>query len=271
VNLGVSAARNKGLDYATGKYIAFVDSDDYVSCNYIQSLYANINNSDITICGYCRIKNESSRDMILNKLSILSHDDLFHYVLCNNYIGGYLWNKLFHSNIISKHSIRFNTNLAIGEDMLWISEYLKFTKCGFYTPKALYFYRTNDTSALQNSYNSKVFNKKNVTNLDAADQIYSKLADESSNVHSSMSYRYVRTSMWLLFNMITCSYYDKNLLKRIRTNTRKNLFCFIKTKEAKLFEKLTAIGMAINAKFAFKLGIMLIKWLPDSFVSKYLN
>jgi hypothetical protein len=49
------------------------------------------------------------------------------------------------------------------------------------------------------------------------------------------------------------------------------LFCFIKTKEAKLFEKLTAIGMAINAKFAFKLGIMLIKWLPDSFVSKYLN
>lgn len=54
INEGVSVARNVGLDLANGKYITFVDADDYVEKNFCSVLYvkAEEKQSDITICDY---------------------------------------------------------------------------------------------------------------------------------------------------------------------------------------------------------------------------
>ncbi len=53
-NEGVSAARNRGISEATGEFIGFVDSDDYIQPNMYETLYGLINkyNCDISICGY---------------------------------------------------------------------------------------------------------------------------------------------------------------------------------------------------------------------------
>ena len=51
-NLGLSASRNKGLDIATGEYIGFIDSDDYIPENYYKVLMDVIGNSDIAVCDF---------------------------------------------------------------------------------------------------------------------------------------------------------------------------------------------------------------------------
>lgn len=91
-NGGLSSARNAGIEIAKGKYIAFVDSDDYISKNMYSELYRVLkqNNSDIAICGrkyvwdngkrYCRyhydkrIENYSSKEAIREMNSFRKFD-----------------------------------------------------------------------------------------------------------------------------------------------------------------------------------------------------
>lgn len=271
-NSGVSAARNTGLAYATGEYLAFIDSDDYVSADYIQKLYQSISEADIAICGYHRIEQNSMSSRIQTDIpASLNHDSLFHYVLCNNYIGGYLWNKLFRTSIINLNHITFDTSLSIGEDMLFISKYLTYARKGIYLSEALYYYRLNTDSALQNSYKTRKFNIKNISNLDASDLINKVIINESSAVHTSMSYRYIRTSIWLIFNMLNCQYLDKTLLKRIEGICRNNLFSYLHAKEARLFEKLVAIGISVHSPLFYNIGLRIFFKFPKSFLKKYLN
>lgn len=67
-NLGVSKARNIGIDKASGKYIVFVDSDDWIDTNMIEVLYSNItkNNCDLVMCTYVREFDDHSKEKIFN-------------------------------------------------------------------------------------------------------------------------------------------------------------------------------------------------------------
>lgn len=126
-NKGVSAARNKGLSFVITKYVAFVDADDYVGKDYLQKLIDGYSSDDIglSIGGYKEVDNSKNITEISFKEKICLTDELLVNILTSNGVMGFLWNKLWRMDIISKFSLLFDSKISMAEDLLFAIEYIK--------------------------------------------------------------------------------------------------------------------------------------------------
>lgn len=98
-NGGLSDARNAGIEIATGKYLGFIDSDDYVQNDMYEYLYKLLreNNADISICDYMVVHENQKvtlRD-IPSKIQIYNKKEAIKEILKRNKIQDYAWNKLY--------------------------------------------------------------------------------------------------------------------------------------------------------------------------------
>ena len=123
-NGGVSSARNVGLDNATGEWIAFVDSDDWVGEKYLES-FSGQRDADLVIGGFLRVRNN---EIVHGNYWDYLPDGL--YLNFRHLIGSHLnrsifsapWTKLFKRKLVGK--TRFDTHIFIGEDNLFVMMYL---------------------------------------------------------------------------------------------------------------------------------------------------
>ena len=149
----VGKARNKGLSVANGEFICFIDSDDIVHKNYLKTLIDNINKHDMSICAFT---NNIKKMTDSNKsITHLNQSQALEHILNNRKIQGYVWNKLFKSNIIKNNNLQFNETLKIGEDIDFVFEYLKYCKNIIYVNKKLYYYNKNTNNTVTNIENYK--------------------------------------------------------------------------------------------------------------------
>ena len=122
-NGGVSSARNLGLEQAEGEYILFVDSDDYVSEDYFESLSDALKNkaADLLMFGY-RNFGDISAEWDTGEFYEDSEIGIAERVssAVRQYLFSSLWSKTFKRQIIEQHNIRFANDLAIGEDQAFI-------------------------------------------------------------------------------------------------------------------------------------------------------
>lgn len=145
-NHGIGYTRNIGLQNANGKFIGFVDSDDFIDENMFLRLYNEIikTNADIACCANYRI--EFGNEIRIthnncNKKFFVNSEVLKSYLKCD--FGFVLWNKLFTSNLIK--DIKFPSD-KIGEDTKWLVEVFAEAKTVAYTKEPLYYYVKRENS-----------------------------------------------------------------------------------------------------------------------------
>ena len=180
-NAGVSAARNTGLDKAKGKYIAFVDSDDWVEPEYIESLLEALTNYDADAAGFPvtlawknRFKQAGKR---ISDKKILTGKEMTEYALIGNLS---IYSVLYKTEYIK--GLWFRTDLHFGEDIIFMSEYALKCKLVVYLEKTLYYYRQRCNSAVK-TYN--------ISRLNDGESITKYWIDFGSSMHVNIEYIYM--------------------------------------------------------------------------------
>ena len=126
-NEGVSATRNFGIKEARGKYIQFVDCDDYVAKDYLDCLVKALEKeqADLVIAGYTRHKNGKVTKRVPQPLTFenLNAFSKEFFNLYNQWFLNTPWNKLYRKEKIVD---KFPLNMSLGEDLLFNLHYLKY-------------------------------------------------------------------------------------------------------------------------------------------------
>ena len=157
-NGGVSSARNAGLDIAQGKYITFIDSDDWVSEKYLQLLIEPMIKEDVQLVvgSYeTRDKNIFHRKVKTSFIDILKlKDDERAACYDMHHLKGPCM-KMFLLSIIKKNNLRFKLNIHFGEDTIFVRNYLRFCEKIYTIEEIIYFYNRFNESSLTRKINER--------------------------------------------------------------------------------------------------------------------
>lgn len=227
-NSGASSARNNGLNYVTGDYIMFVDSDDWIdneTCEIVIKK-ALSDDYDIVIWNYVReFDNNSLSKQIFEDNQIVFNKNDIECKLRRRTIGLYgvelshpenadsvvtIWGKLYKASIILDNKLQFINLEKIGtsEDALFNLEVYKNISSAIYIPNCLYHYRKNNDTSVTSKYNDKLFRQWN--NLFFAFEQYIVINKLGDDFYESLNNRIALAIIGLGLNIVNA---DKNVKK----------------------------------------------------------
>lgn len=164
-NAGPSSARNAGIENATGDFISFIDSDDWIESNFLEEMYlqaihnkADIANTGITVDYIKEKKNEKisypKKYYCVDKNQI----GLFFWELHKLKLSNYPVTRLFKRALLLENDIKFDKNLSVGEDLVFNLEAFKYANCVCINNLSPYHYMKRELSTLTSSYNPNYTN-----------------------------------------------------------------------------------------------------------------
>lgn len=150
-NGGVSSARNVGLDNATGEWVSFVDSDDWVEESYLQNYIDDISADIQMVVQGIILDKETTTVVSLPKLYLINRMDLVMLLEKTKGINnGYLPHKLFRMDLIKDNNIRFNEIINFAEDGLFVFYFLNHANAINITDRTAYHYNIHDGTLTSN-------------------------------------------------------------------------------------------------------------------------
>lgn len=172
-NKGVSNARNVGINNSKGRYITFIDSDDYVDEIYLYKLYVETENEKFDYVK-CKMRTEeNTQDKKCTKEFICSRDTNFNKIyelLLKTYNLNQVTCGLIRSSIIKEKNIRFDIRYSYAEDLNFNIDLFQNINTFKYINYNGYFYTNNPESITK-----KIELKKTIKTIEAVSEVYSRL------------------------------------------------------------------------------------------------
>ncbi len=187
-NAGVSAARNSGLEVATGEYIVFVDGDDYLAPDYVEYMLTLAEKSD---ADFCMSKNCFFRDtepqIEQDNVQIMTPAQATALLISPRVIVG-CWNKMFKRSFINKFKLDFSTTLFYGEGLNFITKAAQLANNVAVGERKVYYYRRNNEASATSKFNiQKYYNgEKALEKIQRELIVHNKDVDLMMALHKSL-------------------------------------------------------------------------------------
>ena len=221
LNQGASGARNTGINLAKGKWLLFIDGDDYVADDYIKTLY-NVKNLDASVLYFAHSdvyenRTEDRTDKSINqeliKLDISNLDVMKKAFFYNSealqkypYMFGAVWNAMYRKDIIDDNKLIFDLKLRRGQDALFNLYYLNCCKSIYYLNKSLYNYNIYEGTAVTGFKKSPQMYLNFINAID----VYSI---NNENIRSA----YYEKALDYTFEMIALHFFHRKYKKKLKT------------------------------------------------------
>lgn len=163
-NGGLSDARNYGLNMATGEFIYFLDSDDWIEPNLLEDNIKMLEdkNLDFIVFGFYQDNVDSNEQLIENIPHIPENNEwinsepiYFTPYMLN--ILGYAWNKIYRKGYLDKHQIKFTIGVSLVEDILFNAKVYQYADRIVFNPKPYVHYIQRPVVTLTKQFHEQSF------------------------------------------------------------------------------------------------------------------